>query len=211
MLTNDNSKKGILTCILTGLILVIQLQGQVSLESILSNAKKQDPSLQAMHFVQLEKAQENKIVQSNYYPQFSINAQATYQSDVTTIDIPFPGIEIEPLDQDQYRVVGEFTQLVFDGGVIRTRKEMQNLQNEMESNELELNWKMVERQIIELYFGVIEIKSHIEECPRCYDNWHTLEQNKQEFQQRERSKPLDQVSLDLDNSFLDDLPSDLKN
>ena len=40
-----------------------------------------------------------------FLPQFSLSGQATYQSDVTQIKIPIPGVSISPLSKDQYKVL----------------------------------------------------------------------------------------------------------
>jgi hypothetical protein len=54
-------------------------------------------------------------------------------------------------------------------------------------------------------YTVIETEAHLKECPFCQDNYLTISNDPKIKQERERSKPLDQVSLDLDNSWLDDL------
>src|SRR5215207_4106658 len=60
-----------------------------------------------------------------FLPQVSANGQATYQSDVTKIDVPLPGFKIEPPSKDQYKVLADVSQLVYDGGAITQRKELQ--------------------------------------------------------------------------------------
>jgi hypothetical protein len=68
-----------------------------------------------------------------------------------------------------------------------------------------------EGEVMDYYKGLItgyrrlEIEKQAEECPRCYENFLTVKHNVEYKKQIERSKPMDQVSLDLDNSFLDDL------
>jgi len=54
-------------------------------------------------------------------------------------------------------------------------------------------------------YTVIETKNHLNECPFCYDNYLTILNDPKFNQERERSKGLNDASLDLDNSFLDDL------
>jgi hypothetical protein len=67
-----------------------------------------------------------------------------------------------------------------------------------------------EGEIIDYHKGLItgyrrtEIENQVEECPRCYENFLTVKHNIEYKRQIERSKPVDEVSLDLDNSFLDE-------
>ena len=69
-------------------------------------------------------------IQKGWLPQVSASAQATYQNDV----VSFPdemqalyqqmGINMKGLTKDQYRVGIDVQQTVFDGGAIRSQKEI---------------------------------------------------------------------------------------
>ena len=69
-------------------------------------------------------------IQKGWLPQVSASAQATCQSDV----VSFPdemqalyqqmGINMKGLTKDQYRVGIDVQQTVFDGGAIRSQKEI---------------------------------------------------------------------------------------
>lgn len=54
---------------------------------------------------------------SAWNPQLNLNAQATYQSDVTRIALPMPGIEIPALPKDQYKAYLDVRQNIYDGGI----------------------------------------------------------------------------------------------
>jgi hypothetical protein len=89
------------------------------------------------------------------YPQFSINGQATYQSDVTGINISIPGFKPNALSKDQYRATAELQQIIYDGGL---NKKMQavaiagaNL--ELIKNDLDI-YKLKER-ITQIYCTVL--------------------------------------------------------
>ncbi len=66
----------------------------------------------------------------------SISSQAAWQSDVTKIDldlpIEFPSIEIPVPDQDQYRLVAELNQTIWDGGNITAQKKSLTANSELE-------------------------------------------------------------------------------
>ena len=51
------------------------------------------------------------------YPQFSINGQGTYQSDITSINLPIAGFKPNSLSKDQYRATAELQQTIYDGGL----------------------------------------------------------------------------------------------
>ena len=47
-----------------------------------------------------------------YLPQPTLSGQATYQSDVTGIDISLPGIKIQSPAKDQYKVLADLSQVI---------------------------------------------------------------------------------------------------
>ena len=57
-----------------------------------------------------------------YLPQFALSAKASYQSDVTELPVKIPGIDIKGQPKDQYQVMLELKQNIWDGGEIHTKK-----------------------------------------------------------------------------------------
>ena len=80
-----------------------------------------------------------------FLPQFSISGQATYQSDVTEIKIPIPGVNITPLSKDQYKVLADVNQLIYDGGIIKDQKNIQQLNDNIKSTGLILSREDLEK------------------------------------------------------------------
>ena len=79
-----------------------------------------------------------------YLPQFSfvLSGQASYQSDVTQLNIPIPNVKIEPLSKDQYKVLGDVSQLIYDGGAMKQQDEMQQLNAEVEQQKIK-KWNCI--------------------------------------------------------------------
>lgn len=89
------------------------------------------------------------------YPQLSINGQATYQSDVTSINLPIAGFKANPLSKDQYKATAELQQTIYDGGL---NKKMQavalaNAKLDLLKNEVDI-YKLKER-ITQIYCTVL--------------------------------------------------------
>lgn len=97
----------------------------------------------------------NKNINSAYLPQIGINAQATYQSDVTSINIPFPGIKIDSPSKDQYKATLDVNQLIFDAGLTNSRKklELSNLLIDRQQIIIDINSK--KEQLNSLFFNVL--------------------------------------------------------
>lgn len=92
---------------------------------------------------------------TGYWPQLSLNGQATYQSDVTRVSIPLPGIKIPEQPKDQYRALGEVSQLLFDGGIIRTQKDIQRLTTAVEEQKLGVELHSLKARIARLFFSIL--------------------------------------------------------
>lgn len=90
-----------------------------------------------------------------YLPQLSVSAQATYQSDVTQVKIPLPGINIEPLSRDQYRAILDVNQLIYDGGAIHLQQQLQKVQAAAEEEKIEVQYQQLKERIQQLYLGVL--------------------------------------------------------
>ncbi|MBB4037788.1 outer membrane protein TolC [Dysgonomonas hofstadii] len=101
----------------------------------------------------------------NYLPQFGLNAQATYQSDVTKLPIDLSAlsipIEIPSLDKDQYKAVVEVSQLIWDGGATSSQQKITRANSEVENQRIEVNLYTVKDQINQLYFGILSIDKQL--------------------------------------------------
>lgn len=86
-------------------------------------------------------------------PQISIGGQATYQSEVTMIPLEMPGIE--PLSKDQYRIFGEVSQTLYNGGLVSARRELEEATAESEERKFEVELYQVQSRIDDLFFGIL--------------------------------------------------------
>lgn len=97
-----------------------------------------------------------------WLPQLTVNAKATYQSEVTKL--PFdteklatvlPGLNIPTLSKDQYQVVAEVSQNIWDGGTIRTTRQLTRAQAEADRQQLESDLYTLNDRVNQLYFGCL--------------------------------------------------------
>ena len=106
-------------------------------------------------------------IQKGWLPQVSASAQATLQSDVPAFPDEFQklyqqmGITMEGLERDQYRVGIDVQQTVYDGGNIKSQKEIARRQGELHSRENEVTMYNVRRRVNEMYFSLLLIDEQI--------------------------------------------------
>src|SRR6218665_984034 len=82
-----------------------------------------------------------------YLPQLQFNGQASYQSDVTKVNIPLPGITVPSLSKDQYKITADLSQTIYDGGTVKAQKEWQQLNAGVEDGKAEVElYQLKERR-----------------------------------------------------------------
>lgn len=96
-------------------------------------------------------------VAKGYLPQVSINGQATYQSDVTQVPISIPGINIDAPSRDQYKVYGEVSQTLYDGGTISRQQHIQDVATTAEERRLDVELYKLRERINQIFFGILLI------------------------------------------------------
>lgn len=96
-----------------------------------------------------------KNVGLNWLPRLDIGAQATYQSDVTSVPIKVPNITIEELDKDQYKATLELVQPVFDGGIIAGQKKLQQINTATEAQKVAVDLYQLRSNINNFYFNAL--------------------------------------------------------
>lgn len=89
------------------------------------------------------------------YPQLSINGQATYQSDVTSISLPIAGFKPNTLSKDQYRATAEIQQVIYDGGVNKKTQSLAQASAKMELIKNEVDIYKLKERVTQIYCTVL--------------------------------------------------------
>jgi len=127
----------------------------ITLEQMQQKARENYPLARQKNLIQESNTLLLQNINKNNLPQLVFTGQASYQSDVTSINSPVPGLEIEAPAKDQYRVAAELSQPLYDGGLRRTRLIIQQLNSETETQRLEVELYKLREQVNQLYFGII--------------------------------------------------------
>ena len=106
-------------------------------------------------------------IRKGWLPQVALSAQGTLQSDVTAFPDQLQqmyqtvGINMEGLRKDQYRVGIDVQQIVFDGGAIKSQKEIAREQGRVQSAQNDINIYNVRKRVNEMYFGLLLVDKQI--------------------------------------------------
>ncbi len=102
-------------------------------------------------------------LKKGYLPQVNFLAQASYQSAVTEIKVPVPGFNVDPLSKDQYKVVADINQVIYDGGMIREQKNQQELNAKVEQQKIEVELFKVRERINQLFLGTLYLDEQLKQ------------------------------------------------
>ncbi|MCB0637241.1 MAG: TolC family protein, partial [Lewinella sp.] len=131
------------------------LPSVLSLEDCLNQARAHSPVLAQQPLVAEALVTQTRRLNRDYWPQLNLNGLATWQSEVISVPLEFPGIDIPSPPQDQYRVTLDVQQTIWDGGLTQARKAQAEAQARATNQELVVNFYQAERQIRQLYFGAL--------------------------------------------------------
>ncbi len=129
----------------------------VSLARLLDAGAKNHPAT-AKHELLAESLRlSRKKLSRTYWPELSASASATWQSDVTSLDIALPGVTLAPPPKEQYRATLDLRQKIWDGGVSSKQRTLSENLIAIETEKTNLEWYQVRERILQLYFaGVIQ-------------------------------------------------------
>lgn len=138
---------------------------QFSIDECYEKAKANYPLINQYGLI--EKAEQYSLenVAKNYLPQISLNGQATYQSDVTTIPIDFAAlglaVEIPEISKDQYKATIDVNQVIWDGGNTGAQKKITKASTEIERKKVDVSIYAIEEKVTQLYFGILAIGENL--------------------------------------------------
>ncbi len=113
----------------------------------------------------IEKTQEYNLsnVAKGVLPVLWVQGQATYQSEVTRVPISFPGMSIEELSRDQYRLYGEVVQPITDLFTVHYQKEHITATAQTEAQKIKTELYKLRERINQLFFGILLLDVQIEQ------------------------------------------------
>lgn len=161
MILND-WKRLVLVLLCSPLVQGAGAQEKVTLSQCYEWARANYPQVRQYRLIEQTEQYNLSNAAKRWLPQLAVNAKATYQSDVTKL--PFdadklsaiiPGIEIPTLSKDQYQVVAEVNQTIWDGGVIRSTRRLTEAQATADREQLNSDLYILNDRVNQLYFGCL--------------------------------------------------------
>lgn len=136
-------------------------QSMITLQECYDKARLNYPLTKQKELVEKTKDYNLTNVWLGYLPQITVNGLATYQSDVTSLPITIPGMQIDKLTQDQYKVYADVTQIIYDGGIMSSQSDIYKSYAEVDDQKIEVELIKVKERVNQIYFGILIIDAQI--------------------------------------------------
>lgn len=153
----------IVLLLMIGSKLYAQSNEALSIDSCYALAKRNYPLVKQMALIEKTKDYSLDNASKGYLPQLNIAGQATYQSEVTSIPISLPGMNIQAMSKDQYKIYAELSQSLTDPFIIKQQKAIVEANGNSEKEKLAVELYKLKERINQLYFGVLMIDAQLQQ------------------------------------------------
>lgn len=128
-------------------------QQSITLEECYQLVATNYPLAKQSQLMDAQNKLDSEVISTSKLPQFSLDAQATYQSDVIEFPIAMSGIE--PLNKDQYKATLSVNQLIYNAGATDASLKVKSAQLKSKQKQVDVNLYQLKQQINQLYFSIL--------------------------------------------------------
>ena len=146
-------------------------QTRYPIDSLFNKVEENYPSIRQ----QILNIKDGELVQkgldTNWYPKVNIAGSATYQNEVTEFSIPGNRIGGFPTTKkDQYKLGLEITQQLFDAGLTKVHKEIEELNTINKENSLNAEILKVKEAVLDAAITIMVAKNTLKQLSHTMDN-----------------------------------------
>ncbi|MDH8701065.1 outer membrane protein TolC [Dysgonomonadaceae bacterium PH5-43] len=140
---------------------VLTTYAQLTIEKCFEMAEQNYPQIKRYNLISQSESYSLSNASKAYMPQLYISGKATYQTDVTSIPISMPSIDIPTINKDQYQIVAEVNQTIFDGGVTKSQKQIIEAEHLVDKSQLDVEMYAIRERVNEIFFGILMIDERL--------------------------------------------------
>jgi outer membrane protein TolC len=156
-------KKTLLLTVLAGCIALGYGQDStITLDYCLSRAEANHPLFTQYELLASSSNLKIQNLNKSYLPEMNINGDAHYQSDVTEVPTVVAAFAPEPLDKDQYKLSLDVSQLIYDGGLTKSNKDVETIDNEINRQNVGISLYQLKERVVAVYFNIIGLQESLE-------------------------------------------------
>jgi len=185
----------------------------LTLDTCYALARQQYPLIKQLDLIAKTKDYNVSNASRGYLPQVNFNGQGTYQSAVTQIplDFKFGGITISipTLSKEQFNMHGELDQTIYDGGMIKQQKQLQEANADIQTQNVGVELYALKDRIDQIFFGALlidaqlkqnnvtqrDLQNNIDKMQANVTNGTALESNLEELQAELMQQQQNEITL----------------
>ena len=145
------------------LLYVAGAYAQITLEECQRKTQDNYPLVHQYGLVEKTKEYNLENAAKGYLPQLALSAKASYQSDVTQIPFNIPELSIKGLPKDQYQIMLEVKQNLWDGGYIRSRQQQAKASSQEAESQLDVSMYALNERVNQVYFSILLLDEQLEQ------------------------------------------------
>ncbi len=137
------------------------VKAQLSINECYEKARQNYPYIKMYDLIGKSSQYNLSNASRGYLPQITLSAKATYQSDVTSLPISLPGVQFPEINKDQYQVLAEVNQNIWDGGIIKSKKQQIEAEHTVDRMKYEVEIYAIYEKINDIFFSILLIDEQL--------------------------------------------------
>jgi outer membrane protein TolC len=135
----------------------------LTLEACYKLATQNYPLIKQRELIRQTREYSVENASRGYLPQLSFSGQATYQSQTIAFPFKIPGVSLPVYSKDQYKVLAEVDQTIYDGGAIRYGKDLTKAEEAIQMQNVEVDLYALKDRVNQLFFGILLIDEQLKQ------------------------------------------------
>lgn len=138
----------------------------LTLEHCYALAKANYPAIKKLDLIAKTGTYDIQNANKRFLPQINFSGQATYQSQTVSFADAvgaLPGISLPSISKDQYRIQGEISQLLYDGGNTKAQKNLIAANTAFQEQTVTSTLYSINQRINSLYFSILLIDAQLKQ------------------------------------------------
>ncbi len=133
---------------------------QVTLSDCVEKARNNYPQIQELGLIREAEKYDLSTASQSWLPQLTISGKAQYQSKVVEMPFEIPEFKFN-LPHDQYSLVGEVSQTIWDGGTTASKKRLVSADAQIQSQQVEVSLYSIRQKVENIFLGILLIDKQI--------------------------------------------------
>lgn len=160
MRQNDFIKKLLLIAAMSTNIFT--LMSQITIDECIRLARINYPLYKQHEITNLEEEYNLKNNGQKWLPQLSVNAKASYQSEVVEMPFEIPGYNFN-ISHYQYGLTADLSQMIWDGGTTKNNKRMSHANADVKRKQLNVTLYNINERVENLFLSILLLDKQIKQ------------------------------------------------